>query len=61
MKTKIVEKAYYIPYSKRAVNALERAKNKLGITWSIDENEIITIKVKERYLPRLEKILAAII
>ena len=49
--------AYHIPYSKKAQSLLRRAKQKFGISYSISEDEIVSIIIKENYIPRLEKFL----
>lgn len=54
-------KAYYIPYSAKAIYILREAEKKLGITWSVDANECVTIKVKTSKLASLERMIAEIV
>lgn len=54
-------KAYYIPYSQKAVTILRKAEKKLGITWSVDADECVTIKVKTAKVAALEKLIAGIV
>ena len=51
-------KAYYIPYSDKAISILRKAEKKLGITWSVDADECVTIKVKTSKVATLEKMIA---
>ena len=52
---------YYIPYSARAINLLKRISNRYNAKWSVNENEEVTITVKTRYLPQVEKILSPVV
>lgn len=52
---------YYIPYSAKAVYALRTANRKFGAMWSVDENEEVTITVKECHLAKVEKLLASLV
>ena len=54
-------KAYYIPYSRKAIATLRKAEKKLGITWSVDADECVTIKVKTTKIAALEKLIAGIV
>ena len=51
---------YYLPYSAKVMVALREVR-KLGATYSIGMNEEITFTIKERHLPKLEKILAPLV
>lgn len=52
---------YYIPYSAKGIYLLRTIERKFGATWTVNENEEVTIKVKEKYLAGVEKILAPIV
>lgn len=52
---------YYIPYSARAINLFKRISNRYNARWSVNENEEVTITVKTRYLPQVEKILSPVV
>ena len=52
---------YYIPYSARAINLLHKISNRYNAKWSVNENEEVTITVKTRYLPQVEKTLAPVV
>lgn len=54
-------KAYYIPYSAKAVYILRKAEKKLGIIWSVDADECVTIKVKTSKVATLEKMIAELV
>lgn len=49
---------YYLPYSAKVKSALRKIQRKYKATYSIGTNEEVTIVVKEKYLPKVEKILA---
>lgn len=52
---------YYIPYSAKAIRLLREAERKYHATWSVDENEEVTITLKTIYLARLERLLAPVV
>jgi hypothetical protein len=59
---KTVTVCYRIPYSTEAIRLLAECVRKCsGTTWSVNENEVVTITCKERHLPKIEKIIAPII
>ena len=51
---------YYLPYSAKGMFALRKIE-KLGATWSVNENEEVTITAKEKHLVKIEKILAPLV
>lgn len=54
-------KAYYISYSAKVVYILRQAEKKLDITWSVDADECVTIKVKTSKVATLEKMIAELV
>lgn len=56
-----ITKGYFIPYSSKAVHILREAERKLGIEWSVDANECVSIKVKANRVSKLEKMLSSIV
>lgn len=56
-----VQKGYYIPYSKKAINIFRAAEKKLGSKWWVDFDGLVTFEVAERKLAKLEKMLAPIV
>ena len=56
-----VQKGYYIPYSKKAINIFRTAEKKLGVKWWVGLDGVVTFEVTKRRLAKLEKMLAPII
>ena len=52
---------YYLPYSARAVAMLKWIQRKFGATYSVNEKEEVTITAKEKYIAKIEKILAPLV
>ena len=52
---------YYIPYSAKAMSALRKIADKFGATWSVNENEEVTIQIKAKHLAKVEKILVPLV
>ena len=61
MKSKKILVTYHIPYSKKATSLLRKAEEKLGIIYSIDENENVIIEIYEKRIPQLEKIISKLL
>jgi hypothetical protein len=56
-----ITKAYYIPYTDKARGILRRAERRLGIVWTVDTDECVTITVKASKVAALEHMLAPIV
>lgn len=56
-----IQKGYYIPYSKKAVNIFRKAEKQLGAKWFVGFDGIVTFEVAERKLAKLEKMLAPVV
>lgn len=52
---------YYIPYSAKAIHALRTIERKFSAVWSVGVNEEITITANEKYIAKIEKILAPLV
>lgn len=54
-------KAYYIPYSKKAITLIRKAASKCGATYLIGVDEVTTFTLKSNRVSKLESILAPIV
>ena len=52
---------YYIPYSAKAITRLRKIEKLFNAQWKVNDNEEVTIVVKEKFVARVEKILAPIV
>ena len=52
---------YYIPYSAKAITRLRKIEKLFNAQWKVNDNEEVTIVVKEKFVSRVEKILAPIV
>ena len=52
---------YYIPYSAKAIARLRKIEKLFNAQWKVNDNEEVTIVVKEKFVSRVEKILAPIV
>jgi hypothetical protein len=57
----MITKGYFIPYSAKAVHILRKAEKELGVEWSVDAKECVSIKVKANRVSKLEKMLSSIV
>ena len=54
-------KAYYIPYSKKAISLIKKAAKQCSATYSISSDEVVTFTLKSNKVAKLETIIAPIV